>query len=179
MRIRLLFLVFIISLQGCAISTVNQTVWPTELPPQSYFEDQYGQDAINANYQAIDQYLIWVMRFYQGWELYPNGWNKVTDDLLFSIKEPEIAQEIEEKMTEIGLLISGEWAKNNETRMINTRHVSIWGNALLKSIEQGETMAIINRVHDDVEDLLAKRISASVITENRFYSEEDIFKDIN
>lgn len=176
---RLMLLLFMIALQGCASHAVKDIDWPAQLPPQSYFEDIYRQDVINAKKQALDQYLTWVIRFYQGSEIYPNGWNVVTRDVLLSLKSPEAARDVETEMADIGLLIAGEWAKNNETRQINTRHVSIWGNAVLKSIEHGETKAIIDRVQGDVEDLLANRISASVITENRFYSEEDLFQDIN
>ncbi len=154
-------------------------VWPDDLPKYTYFIGEYQRDSVNTNTQTLDQYLTWVKRFYQGWELYPSGWNSIKQDLLLRIKDPILAGEVKDKMDDLGLSISREWAKSNDTRAINTRHVSIWGNALLKSLQQGETLQIIERITADVQDLIGKKISADVITENRFYAEEDIFKDVN
>ena len=175
MPLRYLFLAIIIALPACAANNVKEPSWPNELPPHDDFLYLYLQDSTNNNIQNLDQYMTWVIRFYQGWELYPNGWNNVTQELLLRINAPDLANEIKEKMDRLGFLISGEWAKNNKTRIINTRHVSIWGNALMKSLEHGETLELIDRITIDVEDLLASRISPEIITEDRFYAEEDIF----
>ena len=166
-------------LTACGTLPVKGPIWPAELPKYDYFLNLYQRDTVNASIQPQDQYLSWVIRFYQGWELYPKGWNDITQDVLLSIKAPALAGDVKDKMVGLGLSIAGEWAKNNETRIINTRHVAIWGNALLKSLQQGETLEIIDRVAADVQDLISKRISADVITENRFYVEEDIFKEVN
>ncbi|AEG01882.1 hypothetical protein [Methylomonas methanica] len=178
-RIRRVIILGILLLPACATVQENDTDWPAQLPPHGYFLRSYQGDAINAGLQPLAQYLLWVKRFYRGWELYPSGWENVTRDLLLRVKQPELADEIEEKMGRLGLVISAEWAKNNRTRLINSRHVSIWGNALLKSLEQGETLQILERVAADVDDLLHHRISADVITASRFYAEDDIFIDIN
>lgn len=179
-RIRHLTLLVVFILPACAAVQEKELIWPKELPAHDYFLNIYRQDSTNAKLQPVDQYMLWVMRFYQGSELYPNGWDNVTQDLLLRIKEPELAIEIKNKMEHLGLLISGEWAKNNKTRLITSQHVSIWGNALLRSLEQGETLDILERVAADVDDLMSNKISADVITENRFYAvEEDIFKEIN
>jgi hypothetical protein len=179
MQIRRLIWLLIFAVSGCADYQIKESAWSNELPPEEYFLKSYMRDSINSNLQPFDQYLTWIKRFYQGWEVYPNGWNNVTQDLLHKIKDPVALEEIKQQMDRLGKSISGEWAKNNATRRINTQHVSIWGNALLKSVEYGETSKILDRITADVDDLLGNRISADVITENRFYIEEDIFKDIN
>lgn len=179
MKIRLLAILMIMVLPACGTIMTKNQVWPDDLPRYDYFFNEYQRDSVNTNTQTLDQYLTWVKRFYQGWELYPSGWNNIKQDLLLRIKDPVLAGEVKEKMDDLGLSISREWAKNNDSRVINTRHVSIWGNALLKSLQQGETLEIIERITADVHDLIAKKISADVITENRFYAEEDIFKDVN
>lgn len=166
-------------LTGCAGIGEAKLTWEADLPSQQYFLDAYDRDPTNAKNQSLDQYITWVTRFYQGWELYPEGWHIITRNIIVSIKQQELLPEIQDKMQRLGLLISAEWAKDNQSRQINTRHVSIWGNALLKSLEHGETLSMLNRITTVVEDLLAKRISATVITENRFYAEEDIFKEVN
>lgn len=179
MQFRRLIWLLIFAVSGCADYQIKESAWPNELPPEEYFLKNYLRDSINVNLQPLDQYLTWVKRFYHGWEVHPTGWNNVTQDLLYKIKDPVATDEIRLKMDRLGKSISGEWAKNNTTRRISTQHISIWGNALLKSVEYGETHKILDRVAMDVEDLLDNRISADVITENRFYIEEDIFKDIN
>ncbi len=179
MQIRQLVILGLVMLPACATVQENDTDWPERLPPHGYFLTSYQGDAINAGLQPLEQYLLWVKRFYRGWELYPSGWDNVTRDLLLRVKQPELADEIEEKMGRLGLVISAEWAKNNQTRLINSRQVSIWGNALIKSLEQGETLEILEQVAADVDDLLHHRISADAITASRFYAEDDIFIDIN
>lgn len=179
MKTRFLAILIIVVLPACGTLMAKDPIWPDDLPRYAYFFNEYQRDVVNTNSQTLDQYLTWVMRFYHGWELYPSGWNNIKQDLLFRIKDPALANEVKDKMDNLGLSISREWAKNNDTRVINTRHVSIWGNALLKSLQQGETLQIIERITADVRDLIGKKISADVITENRFYAEEDIFKDVN
>jgi hypothetical protein len=175
----LLIFLIILALPACTVFQSKEAVWPDDLPPRAYFLNVYQQDAANSHLQNLDQYMLWVIRFYQGSDLYPNGWNSITQTLLEKIREPETIQQVKDKMDRVGLLISGEWAKNNQTRLINTRHVSIWGNALFKSLEQGETLELIERVSSDVDDLLTQRIPSEAITEGRFYAEEDIFEYLN
>jgi hypothetical protein len=179
MKIQLLAILIIMVFPACGILSTKDSMWPDDLPRYEYFLQEYQRDLVNTNTQNLDQYLTWVTRFYHGWELYPSGWNNIKHDLLLRIKDPQLAKDVNDKMDDLGLSISREWAKNNDTRVINTRHVSIWGNALLKSLEKGETLQIIERIASDVQDLIGKKISADVITENRFYVEEDIFKDVN
>ncbi len=179
MSIRLLVLLLIFALPGCAVFSAKEPLWPAELKHQAYFLSLYQQDAGNAKLQNLDQYLGWVISFYQGTELHPRGWNSIKTDLLRKNPEAAFANELQHKLERLGLMIAGEWAKNNQTRLITTRHVAIWGNALMKSAEQGETLELLDRVTIDVEDLLARRLAADAIKEDRFYAEEDIFQSIN
>ena len=179
MSILLLVLVLLFTLPGCAVFSAKQPLWPAELKHQTYFLQLYQQDPGNAKIQNLDQYLAWVISFYQGTELYPKGWNSISADLMYKLPDPALASEVQNKLERIGLLIAGEWAKSNQTRLITTRHVAIWGNALQKSAEQGGMPELLDRVTIDVEDLLARRLTAEAITEDRFYAEEDIFKYLN
>ena len=176
---RFLIILAILSLQACAGLSGRQSAWPDDLPSRDYFLNSYREDTVNAELQSLDEYLAWVKCFYRGSDLYANGWNSVTGELLLRIKDPESVEDVRQKMQRLGRLIGGEWAKNNQTRIINTRHVSIWGSALLKSLQQGETLAIIGRIDSDVDDLLAYRIAAEVITTDRFYAEEDVLEYVN
>jgi hypothetical protein len=166
-------------MSGCAVFSAKEPLWPAGLKHQDYFLHVYQQDAGNAKLQNLDQYLGWVINFYQGTEFYPRGWSRICADLVHKHPDPVSASEVHNKLEHLGLMIAGEWAKNNQTRLITSRHVAIWGNALLKSAEQGEALVLLGKVTIDVEDLLAKRLAADAITEDRFYAEEDIFKYIN
>lgn len=179
MKAKCVLWLLVLLLAGCVENQLNDNRWSNEQNEDEYFVKCYWRDPINAERQSIDQYLLWIDRFYLGWEIYPHGWNQVTADLLAKIQEPDQVKQVADKMAYLGKTISAEWAKNNATRRINSQHISIWGNALLKSLEFGETLKIIDLVGHDVDDLLENRISAAMITENRFYSEEDIFKDLN
>ncbi len=164
---------------ACAEHTLQELDWPNELPTYDTFLDDYRRDPTNARYQTLAQYLSWVKRFYLGWELYPRGWVHLSQDLLFRIDDPLLAAELKDRLANLSAVIASEWAKDNRVRHIDTRQVSIWGNALLTSLRYGETLSIPERVTEDVHDLLNNRISSEVITENRFYAEEDIFSEID
>jgi hypothetical protein len=164
-----IFLLTAFILSACAPNQVKESAWSAELPPRNYFLNSYEQDDTNKKKQSQGEYLTWVIRFYEGWELYPRGWNKITQELLMKIKNPQIAQLIKTKMNRAGLLISSEWAKDNHCRTISTRHVALWGNALMKSVDRGESLQLIDRVTADVQGLLARKISADAISADRFY----------
>lgn len=179
MTLRVLIFLAISWLGGCAAEPLRQSVWPETLPAQAEFAEHYRQDRRNAERQSLEQYLTWVERFYQGWELYPTGWNRISQDLAAKIADPAAKPEIAAKLRRLGIAIAAEWAKDNAVRRITTRHVGIWGNALQKSAERAEIAAILDRVLDDVDNLLNNRIAADIITENRFYIEEDVLNQIN
>ena len=168
-----LFILLISVISGCATNKIQDPNWPNELPPRAYFLDQYQQDLTNQKTQNQEEYLTWIVRFYKGSDLYPNGWNNITQDIVLKLKSAPTADNIKVKLNLLGLLISEEWAKNNKTRMISSYHVSVWGNALLKSLEQSETLELIDRVASDVDDLLARKIPAEIIVADRYYVQDE------
>lgn len=151
--------------------------WPSEMPSRAYFLTVYDADDANKKIQTKEEYLTWIVRFYNGWELYRRGWIKMTNELVAQVEDPSQVNEIRYKVERIGRLVSGEWAKKTDTRTIYLRHVSIWGNALLESLDRNEALPLIDRVNKDVDDLLAHRISADVISAERYFpaDEDDPF----
>jgi hypothetical protein len=101
----------------------------------------------------------------------------MTDELIAQVEDPRQVEEIRYKIDRIGRLVSGEWAKKSDTRTIYLRHVSIWGNALLESLDRDQALPLINRVNQDVDDLLANRINPDIITAERYFpaDEDDPF----
>ncbi len=165
--------IILFALSGCAINKPQESSWPNELPPRAYFLDQYQQDITNKSIQSQEEYLLWIVRFYKGSDLYPNGWHNITQDIVLKLKNSPTTDNVQAKLDQLGLLISEEWAKNNKTRMINSLHVSVWGNALLKSLEQNETLHLIDRVTSDVDDLLARKLPVETILAERYYVQEE------
>lgn len=151
--------------------------WPSDMPSRAYFISIYEADESNKKIQTEEEYLVWIVRFYSGWELYRRGWIKMTNELVAQIEDPNQVNEIRHKVDRMGRLIAGEWAKKSPTRTIYTRNVSIWGNALLESLDRNEALPLINRVNQDVDDLLAQKIKADSITPERYFpvDEDDPF----
>ncbi len=166
-----------LTLFACTSHRAVNNTWPERMPSRAYFVDTYEADTVNKQIQTQDEYLTWVLRFYKGWELYRRGWIKMSDELVAQVHDPEQVSEIRYKIDRIGRLVSGEWAKKSNTRTIYLRHVSIWGNALLESLDRDQALPLINRVNQDVDDLLAHKIKPDVITADRYFpaNEDDPF----
>lgn len=171
--IRFVIFPLALTLSGCVVHKIKESTWPEGLPPRVYFLDNYQQDSANKKIENEDEYLTWVIRFYQGWTLYPNGWNNITKGLLAKLKDRQTADAVKAKMDHLGVVISSEWAKNNKTRLISSRHVSVWGNALMKSLDYGDTLQLIDRVAKDIGDLLEHKIPDDTITAQRYYADDE------
>ncbi|MCE3251582.1 MAG: hypothetical protein K0Q67_592 [Cellvibrio sp.] len=172
-------LILISSLFACSSTKIARQTdsWPSEMPSRTYFLKVYEADDTNKQIQTQEEYLTWIVRFYNGWELYRRGWITMTDELIAQVENPHQVEEIRYKIDRIGRLVSGEWAKKSDTRTIYLRHVSIWGNALLESLDRDQALPLINRVNQDVDDLLANRINPDIITAERYFpaDEDDPF----
>lgn len=147
--------------------------WPDQVPSRTLFVNTYNDDTDNKDIQTQEEYLLWIQRFYLGWEIYRRGWLQMTDELVAEVDDPKQQKIIEKKMHNLGLKISREWAKKTKQRRIYTRHVAIWGNALLESLDKGESMLLIDKVNEDVNALLAHKIEPKMITENRYYAQDE------
>jgi hypothetical protein len=147
--------------------------WPDQVPKRSLFLKAYQLDQENKRIQSQEEYLLWIQRFYLGWEIYRNGWLKVTNQLVEETHNPDDRKIVEKKMQQIGLKISREWAKKHKQRKIFTRHVSIWGNALLESLDRNEPLLLIEKVNADVDALLAHKLQPKAITASRYYPQDE------
>lgn len=168
-------IIFVIAtlISACTSHKLVDEAWPTTMPSRSYFLQVYNADKGNKSVQSEEEYFKWVFRFYNGWELYSRGWIKMTNELMEQVENPDQAQEIKFKIDRIGRLVAGEWAKKSDSRTIYLRHVSIWGNSLLESLDRGEPLPLINRINQDVDDLLAHKIHPDTITATRYYAQDE------
>ncbi len=165
-----LFIVFSLLLSACSLFQ-GAGPWPNEIPPQQYFIDQYESAESNKAFQDQDNYLKWVQIFYQGSTLSP-GWIVLSEELLLEARVDKRA-EYKEKMSVLGRLIGAEWAKDNRTRLIDTRCASVWRNALLEAISLNDLDNYIARFEEDVNAILAGSLDKNDIQFERYYEEEE------
>lgn len=153
---------------SCVRAPVERLEWPDGLPPIDHYERIYKMDAENRSVQTREQYLQWVVRFYKGWKLYQDGWHMTTRDVLHDMEDGAGKHRMREKLAHLGKLISGEWAKNSDSRRIRSRELSIWGQALVESMAGGGEEALIDRVTRDVEALVSGDLEPIEINHQRY-----------
>jgi hypothetical protein len=160
-------------LGACATTPPTEQTWPASAPPLEHFERVYAADPANQAVQSRDEYLVWIVRFYEGWELYRQGWQDVTREVLEAVADSPDHAYVQSAMARLGKRISAEWAKDSRDRRIRTPTVVAWGTALQHSVQQAEVADLVRRVEADVTDLLAGRLDPREIRFERYYPESD------
>ncbi|MFT6254650.1 MAG: hypothetical protein ACJATV_000900 [Granulosicoccus sp.] len=161
-----------LSITACSNSPDKKN-WNREIPPEKFFSAYYQEDIPHQAALSERDYLMWVNRFYFGWQLYRRGWMQATEELVASLPKAQDKQNAKRLMLQIGNLIGPEWAKNKKYRLINTRHLGIWGDAISASIVNHQQMAILNNIMNDAKALLKKDIPSQLIMADRYYPQED------
>jgi hypothetical protein len=158
-------------LAGCA--TIDDIEWPEGAYPRDYFEMVFMEDEIARMYQTRDDYLLWITRFYNGYNIAP-GWLNLTKQVMDRLEgaDPQWRSEVNERLFHLGGRIGSEWAKTNEVRLLNTRHAAVWRDALIESINQGDLDNYITRVESDVESILVGELDKEAIYFERYYIDE-------
>ena len=164
LRSVLLFL-WLISLLKCSVT--NTIFWPETLPGREYFEANYEEDKDNQLVQSKIDYLGWVVSFYEGTLIAPVGWLEL-QTIVLEIAEPEDRLELDKQLTDLGRLISGEWAKENNGRVIDSRLLSLWGSVMqLSNDPQVQAQAVV-LIEKDVNALLNRQLMPEAITDERY-----------
>lgn len=164
-----------LSLLGACVSIPPEEIeWPANIPPKEYYNEIYDQDEANQAVQSRSEYLTWVIRFYEGWTLYEEGWHWTTNRVMESLESEEEKARVSAMMSELGARISAEWSKDASNRHIFTRTISAWGQALLESVNRNEEEALITRVSADIDSLFAGELEPDDIVYGRYYEEEEI-----
>lgn len=161
---------FLISMlcAACIRVPVKPIEWPEDLPPLDYYKNVYDKDQRNQKLQTRENYLMWVVRFYKGWNLYQDGWHMTTRDILIGIDDEAARKRMETKLFQLGKLMSAEWAKESRDRAIQSRELSIWGQALLKSLQRRKEEQLVDQVTRDVNALLAQELDRTDINLRRY-----------
>jgi hypothetical protein len=167
-------LILLLILAGCSTTATNKD-WPVELPARKIFVDEFldKRQLEVADPKVIDAHLTWVVRFYQGTILYPNGWNRISERFIASIDQPKDKKVMAKRIRTLGILIANEWAQDNDVRRINNTHVSTWGSALRTSAERADQSDYVSKVEYDVNALIDGSLEATEIDYQRYYPSED------
>jgi len=171
-----LSLVMLIALfmAACATKSSDEN-WPSDLPERKLFVDAYleNRNIDEASSAAIENHLVWIIRFYQGTVLYPNGWNRVSDRFLASIENTKAKAAMKQRLEKLGVRIANEWAQDNDVRLINSTNVATWGSALRTAAETNDQINFVIAVEKDVELLIEGLLQSNEIEYQRYYPEED------
>ena len=156
---------WVLFLLGCSVT--GPIFWPDKLPELAYFEANYKRDKDNQLVQSKADYLRWVVSFYEGTLIAPVGWLNL-QSIVVEIAEPEDRLELGKQLTELGRVISGEWAKENDKRVIDSRLLSLWGSVMqLSDGPQVQAQAIL-LIEKDVNALLNRQLTPESITDERY-----------
>ena len=171
-RIKCLILIgFVLLLGACVSVPEKEASWSSAWPPESLFEAAYEAELDNQAVQSADNYMRWIRRFYQGWTFYSEGWDWLTDRVLVGIDDDAQRQQITQHMYSMGMRISREWAKSSDHRVINTRHLLVWGEALKLSAARDQELWLAVKVSADIDRLLAFELDPSMIKSSRYYAD--------
>jgi hypothetical protein len=164
----------LLALVGCNTLATDKT-WPAKLPERKIFVDEFlsNRQIKVAEPKAIEVHLSWIVRFYQGTVLYPNGWNRISERFIDSIDKPKEKQRMEKRLRNLGISIANEWAQDNNIRRINNTHVAAWGSALRTSAERADQNDYVGKVEGDVKALINGTLEAKKISYERYYPPED------
>ena len=78
------------------------------------------------------------------------------------------------RLTILGGLIAGEWAKENEERVIDSGMLSLWASTMQLSIGFGAQESAILLIEKDVNSLLAGELAPNAIDDERYEQQLDI-----
>ena len=167
----LILIGFVLLLGACTSVPERAEQWQSSWPPESFFEAAYAAELDNQAVQSAENYMRWIRRFYQGWTFYPEGWDWLTERVLMGIEDDAQRQLITEQMYSLGMRISREWAKSSAHRVINTRHLLVWGETLKLSAARDQELWLAAKVSADIDGLLASAIEPSMIKPSRYYAD--------
>jgi len=165
MRLAVIFLLS--ALMASCMSGRILEHWPEEIPEQGHFRHLYRTDNSNAQVQSEIEYLTWVARFYQGWELMPMGWDDISESVLVDL-DPDQYRHIHRELNRIGAQISGEWAKDNSVRDIDSRMLGLWAAVMQADFSAAYRLQAVELIAQDVALLLSGTIAAESIDEYRY-----------
>lgn len=155
-----------IALSACALGPDSRS-WPSDIPARHHFANVYSSDLPNQALQTQEQYLEWVVRFYEGSEYMAMGWKAISESVLVDLSAGQY-ETIEHDLQWLGAAISGEWAKDNKVRRIDSAMLSLWGAVMQADFAPDYRMAAVAMIRNDVTGLLRKSLAPEMVDEQRY-----------
>lgn len=161
--------VFISLLCLLLFSCVNRNLadWPSSIPQRQLFVEAYAADLGNQQRQSQQEYLQWIMSFYQGNLVYQSGWLDIEMIVLAAV-DSEARDQLDLRLQDLGAAIASEWAKHNEIRLIDSRMLGLWGSVLQLVTNFEQQKRSIEIISEDVDALLSGSLRDSDIQEPRY-----------
>ncbi len=164
---RFAVIILLSALSASCMSSRILDQWPEDIPEQRHFRHLYQGDKANAQLQSEVEYLTWVARFYQGWEMMPIGWDDISGSVLVDL-QPSQYRHIDRKLSRIGVQISGEWAKDNSVREIDSRMLSLWAGVMQADFSAEYRVQAVDLIAQDVALLLQGALAPEAVDEYRY-----------
>jgi hypothetical protein len=142
--------------------------WPVSIPQPEIFSEIYFIDKENQHRQSEEEYLGWVLRFYQGNLTYQSGWIDI-QGYIYEASDPVQNELLLDNLSVLGTVIGSEWAKHNDVRLIDTRMLSLWGTSIQLAADFTEQKEIVELIAEDVDLLLTGLLGQSDIFEARYF----------
>lgn len=158
-------------LTSACSSTLNRANWPAEIPENSFFRQAWQLDRENASIQSEQEYLGWVVSFYEGSIVYSSGWQELVGQVQALDGAQDRAGESAARsasLRELGQIIAAEWAKHNDVRKIDSRMLSLWGSIIQLTPDVESRSAAIDLIDADVQSLLAGELDSTDISDARY-----------
>jgi hypothetical protein len=160
-----LFVYFSVLAACKAVNVMEE--WPEDMPVQEHFISIYKTDPDNQQVQTIEDYLSWVVSFYQGSLLSPMGWNDMSSAILSGMGDEEFSRAARLR-EQLGLLIAAEWAKDNNVRIIDTALLSLWGEVMVTASNPADRLRAMELILADVQGLLEKTVRLRTLNEQHY-----------
>jgi hypothetical protein len=114
-------------------------------PRPEDFRPHYDRDAANRGHQTWEDYWKWVRSFYAG-NFFTKGWNVRASGLVEDVRSEAGRKRLRTELNALGREIASEWAKDYDTRTIDSADLLTWGKMMEKARERDDgTGAEIDR----------------------------------
>ena len=152
--------------------------WPDSIPPMQGFARFYDQDSQNQALQSRQEYLEWVLVFYEGNLVYPTGWSDLKS-YVHVAATPAQASLLDEQLATLGEAIAAEWSRDNSVRRIDNRMLSLWGSVVQSAPTPERQQLSVAVIQEDVDNLLSGNLDSINIRQERYEEklEIDLFDD--
>jgi hypothetical protein len=167
---RLLFTLLLLQLVACRSVAPPATAVTGSSNNEQFFIAAWQADQPNQAVQSQADYLGWVARFYSGGGNV-SGWQQMTDQVLARVPA-EQHDTLVVQLDTLGRQIGAEWAKDNSIRLIDTRIVATWRDALLEALSRQDLAAYIAKLTADLEALMGRSLQVDAIRFERYYEDE-------